>query len=138
MANNDPRLDRPQTCVKSDGPNWTTKWNIGGVGDRAGVPFNSADASAAAAVTAAPVDAANSLVIDDVTISVGAAMNVKLQEETSTNVVFGPYYFAAAGSLTITGLNSRGKKMPTAGKKLMVKASVSGNITVDVAYHEEA
>lgn len=139
MSNVDSRMDRPNIVNKTDGPNWTTKWNVGVVaGQFPGVPFNSSDQSAApASVTDAPVDATNHLVIDDLIVSVGTTMTVTFKEETTSTVVAGPYNILANTTVALITPNSKGKKLLTAGKKLQVITSVSGKITVDVGYHEE-
>lgn len=113
------------------GPAWTT---VRGV---AGVPFASADQhSAAASITDAPT-AGQKIVLDDLIISCDTAMWVKIVEETSATVRWGPHYFSAnAGPSQIT---MRGKwKHAVADKKFQVLTSVSGNITVDAGYHSES
>lgn len=111
------------------GPSWTS---VTGVSNATVV---SADASgAAAAVTAAPT-AGQKLVIDDLIISVGAALTVTITEETS-GTVKGKYYMAANSTIQIT---PRGKmKLDTADKKLMVQTSGAGNIGVTTLYHSES
>jgi hypothetical protein len=118
-------------AVKDAGPAWTTVWGV------AGVPFNSADASGAdVAVTDAPT-AGQALVIDDITISTGSAIAVTLKEETSGTVVFGPFYMAANSTVTLRP-KGKGRKLGVVDKKLMVRTSGAGNVTVDAGYHSEA
>lgn len=101
----------------------------------AGLPFTSANASAAAvAVTSAPVVGDN-LMVDGVTISVGAtAQAVTFTEETSGTVIFGPIYMAANSSITL----AIGRLLPTINKRLMVQDSAAGNISILAAYRSVA
>lgn len=97
--------------------------------------FTSADQhSAAAAVTDAPTTGLK-LVITDIEISADTAMTLTFTEETSGTVV-GKYYIPATpGCIQIT---PRGKKkLATANKRLMVQASVSGNIAITAHYYSE-
>jgi hypothetical protein len=117
--------------TKDAGPAWASVWGVGGV------PFASADQHAAvASVTDAPT-VGQKLVIDDLIVSVDTAMSVTFKEETTGNVVFGPWYLPAnSGPIQFT---PRGKKkMGTADKKLQVITSVAGNVTVQAGYHSEA
>ena len=111
------------------GPNWTQVFGV------SGARFSSSDASTAAAVTDAPTTG-QKLVIDDIVFAVGStAMQVDFQIETAATV-FLTFYCAAN---TIMQFTPRGKfKLPTADKKLMVKASVAGNVAVTVWYHSES
>lgn len=109
---------------------FTAKWGV------SGVPFTSADQSASAAsVTDAP-RTSECLVVDDLIMSVDTAMAVTFKEETSGTVMFGPIYMPANSALQLT-LRSK-KRLPTAGKKLQVQTSASGNIMIEVGYHSEA
>lgn len=98
------------------------------------VRFQSSDQSAApAAVTNAP-PASEYLVVTDITVSVDTAMTVNFSEETSGDVLL-TLYMPETGSLQFT---PRGKiKLKTAGKRLMVQTSASGNIAVTANYHFE-
>ena len=141
----DARYVRPDSAAKNDGPNWTSRWNVGntGYGDwksgcNCGVPFTSADQhSAKAAVTDAPVDPLRRLVIDDLMVSADTNMTVTFYEETTNTVVAGPYFVLARQPIPLIGTVSRGKRLTTVNKRLMVQTSVSGNITVECGYHEE-
>lgn len=112
------------------GPAWATVRGI------AGVPFASADQSAApASVTDIPT-IGQSLVVDDILVSVDTDMAVTLKEETSGTVIHGPFYMAANSTLQVT---LRGKtKLPVANKRLQVITSAAGNIMVEATYHSEA
>lgn len=100
----------------------------------AGAPFTSADqSSAAASVTDAP-RSGECLVIEGLTIAVGTTMTVTLKEETSGDVILGPLYILANTSIHIPF----GRKLPTAGKKLQVLTSASGNVMVLAGYRSEA
>lgn len=104
-------------------------------GIAAGAPFTSADASGAdAAVTLAPT-AGQFLVLDSLYISSTAAINLTFKEETSGAVVLGPIYFPANGTVQLTGLS---RKLAVADKRLMVRASGAGAISVLAKYHSEA
>lgn len=118
-------------ATQDAGPSWTT---VRGV---AGVPFTSADQhSAAASITDAPASG-QKLVLDDLVISCDTAMWVKIVEETSGTVRWGPHYFPASGGPT--QITMRGKwKHAAVDKKFQVLTSVAGNITVDAGYHSEA
>jgi hypothetical protein len=110
--------------TRDAGPAWTSAY----------LHVASADASGGADLTAAPT-AGQKICIDDVIISVGAALTVTLEEETSGADV-AIFYMAANSTIQIT---PRGKiKLPTADKKLRLDTSGAGNIAVTVTYHSEA
>ncbi len=110
--------------TRDAGPAWTSVWQH----------TVSADASGGADLTAAPTGG-QKICIDDVIISVGAALTVTLEEETSgTDLMV--FYMAANSTIQIT---PRGKwKLATADKKLRLDTSGAGNIAVNVTYHSEA
>jgi len=112
------------------GAAWTT---VRGV---SGVPFTSADQhSAVASVTDAPTSG-QKLVITDLVISVDTAMSVSFTIESNATVIYGPFYLAANQTVNLV---TRGKlKLGTADKKLQVKTSVAGNISVLPLYYSEA
>lgn len=115
-----------------NGPAWTSAHGV------SSVPFTSADAQTAAAVTDAPTSG-QKLVITDLFVSNNSAVAIQFTfvEETSATVITGPYALPAG---TCAQLTPRGKgwKLPTANKKLMVDASAAGNIMVDAHYFSEA
>lgn len=115
--------------ASDNGPGWTQVFGV------SGARFTSADATTAAAATDAPTSG-QKLVIDDIIFSVGAtAMQVDFQIETAATV-FMTFYCPANTSYQFT---PRGKmKLATADKKLMIKASVAGNVACTVFYHSEA
>lgn len=95
---------------------------------------NSADMTTAAAITAAP-SAGQLVKIVDIIFSSDTAMNFIFQEETSATQV--AKIFVAAN--TPVQITPRGQlKTFVAGKKLMGKASVAGNVAVTVIYVSEA
>jgi hypothetical protein len=98
-----------------------------------GVPFNSADATTLVAVTSAP-PADETLYITDLFVSTDTDMSVVFKEETSGTVIAGPFYLGANVPVQFTPLSNQWKTA-VATKKLMVQASVAGNITVDVHYN---
>lgn len=99
-----------------------------------GARFTSADQSAAAAaVTDAPATGSK-LVIDDLVVSVGAAIDVTFSEETSGTVLL---VLQMAADQTVV-VSPKKWKLATAGKKLMVRTSAAGAITVTAWYHSEA
>jgi hypothetical protein len=110
--------------TRDAGPAWTSAY----------LYTTSADASGGADLTAAPT-AGQKICVDDVIISVGAALTVTLEEETSgTDVMV--FYMAANSTVQIT---PRGKvKLATADKKLRLDTSGAGSISVLVTYHSEA
>ncbi len=91
--------------------------------------------SAAAQCTDLPTTG-QTLVVTDVIISVDTAMWVKIEEQTTGNVIWGPHYFPAnSGPMQFT---PRGKlKHSTANKYFQVITSVAGNITCDLYYFSE-
>lgn len=119
--------------VTDGGSPYGETWGLG----VAGAPFFSANASAAdVAVTELPVTG-KKLVITDLIFSVGSDMSVTFKEQDTGNVIFGPFYCAAnSGPLQITTRAQR--KLVTVDKKMMVRTSTSGNITVTAAYRSEA
>jgi hypothetical protein len=121
----------PAGSIPTSDVGMATSWGV------AGLPFNSADASAAdVAVSDAP-GAGLKLVVSDIIFSVGTTMTVTFKEETSGTVIYGPFY-ALANTTTVISVRAKGKKLPVANKKLMVRTSVAGNITVSAAYYPEA
>lgn len=114
-------------ATKDAGPNWTSSFGV------SSAVFTSADATTAAAVTDAPTSG-QKLVITDIIASSDTAMFLLFQEETSGTVIF-KVFLPANGTVQIT---PRGKvKLATANKKLMVDASVAGNIAVTALYYSE-
>jgi hypothetical protein len=102
----------------------------------AGVPATSADASAAdLAVSDAP-GANLKAVLENLHISSGAAIALTFKEETSGAVVYGPVYMAANSTVTLK--LPKGKKLATANKKIVVRASGAGAFSVLAGYRVEA
>jgi hypothetical protein len=126
-----PQTAADSTSVIDAGSGITSSWGV------SGVPFTSANASAAdAAVTDAPTTG-QKIVIDDILISVDTSMTVTFKEETSGTVLFGPWYMSSnSGPVQVT---LRGKKkLATVNKKVMIRTSAAGNITASLSYHSEA
>ena len=119
-------------AARDAGPSWTSVHGV------AGVPFTSADAQTAAAVTDAPTSG-QKLVITDLLISNNSAVAIQLTfiEETSGTVITGPFALPSGTSIQLT-TRSKGWKLPVADKKLMVDASAAGAIMVDAHYYSEA
>lgn len=114
--------------TKDAGAAWVSAYGI------AGVTFASADASSAAVCTSAPT-AGQKLVITDLIVSVKADMDVTFEEETTGTDKLVLYCKAGA----IAQITPRSKlKLDTADKKLTVKASAAGAISVLAFYHSEA
>jgi len=111
-------------AVKWAGVNWA-------VGDTV---VTSADATAGADLSAAPTSTMK-IVIDDLEISVGTAMTITIQEET-TNTVLYKWFMTANSSVVLSSKN--GKQLPSADKKVRVVASVSGNVFAHCSYHSAA
>lgn len=124
--------DQAAVPTKDAGPSWTSAHGV------SGVPFTSADAQTAAAVTSAPT-AGQKIVVTDLFVSNNSAVAIQFTfvEETSATVIFGPVALAAGTCAQFTP-RSRGWKLPVADKKLMVDASAAGNIMVDAHYYSEA
>lgn len=117
------------TAVKDNGPGWTTVRGI------SGARFTSADQSAAvASITDAPTSG-QKLVITDLLISSDTALRLDFNVESSATVIE-TVYMAAGETKQIT-LRSTWK-LPTADKKLQVKASAAGNISLTPYYYSEA
>lgn len=115
--------------TRDAGAGWTSVFGV------AGVAFTSADATTAAAVTDAPTSG-QKLVITDIMVSSDTAMFVIFHEESTAGTIFFKVWVAANGFVQITPRSKL--KLPTADKKLMVDASVAGNISVSAIYHSEA
>lgn len=115
--------------LSSDAGGMSVSWGI------TGVPFTSADASAApVAVTDAPTSG-QKLVFTDLIISSDTALTLTFTEETTTTVI--RVIHLAAGS-TANIINRGKRKLATANKKLLVQASVAGNIVIEAGYYSEA
>ncbi len=117
-------------ATKDAGPSWTTVWGV------TAAPVSSNDMSSVASVTDAPTTG-QKLVIDDIIVSANVAMSVTFKCETSAEVIAGPLYLPASGSMQITP-RGKGPKLPTANKKLQAITSGTGAISVLVGYHSEA
>jgi hypothetical protein len=113
--------DIPEVMSKYGGASWTPGDTI----------VNTADASSATDLSAAPT-AAQKIVIDDLVISAGAALTVTVQEETSGTVLY-KFYLPANTTLQIKPAN--GRKLSTANKKVQVLASGAGNLFCHCSYH---
>ena len=102
----------------------------------AGARFSSSNQSAAwASVTDAP-ESGKKLVITDIVISVDTDMRVDFSVESANGTIIESVYMKAS---TTANLVTRAKrKLATADKKLQVKTSASGNITVNAYYYSEA
>lgn len=88
--------------------------------------YNSSDASTAAQVKAAT--SAKSIYLTDIVISVDTAMNVKIQDDTGTPVIYIEPLYLPANSVWSKTFTTPIKW--ASNKPMMVKASVSGNISV--------
>lgn len=107
-----------------------------GVGSPA-VPFTSANASGSdAAVTNAPASG-KKIVISDLVVSVDTDMTVTFKEETTGTVIAGPFYMAARSTMQVT-TRSGALRAYTSDKKITVRTSTTGNISVDCHYHSES
>lgn len=122
----------PDPEATSDmGPGWTTLFGIGSPPAR----FTSANASAADAAISLVPTSTQKFVVTDVTVSVDTAMRVDLKEETS-GTVKASFYMPANSTYQFT---PRGKlKLDTADKRLMVRTSAAGNISVSAFGYSEA
>ena len=100
----------------------------------AGARFTSADQSGGvAAVTDAPTTG-QKLVVTGILVSADTAMRADFSEETSGTIVASIYVAANASGQW----QPQGKvKLVTANKKLMVRTSASGNVSVTACYHSE-
>jgi len=94
----------------------------------------SADMQTAADITAAPT-AGQKIVLMDLILSVGTAMSLSIQMETSANVLM-KVYMAANSTVQIT---PRGfLKGDAADKKIQCDASAAGNVAITAIYFSEA
>lgn len=93
-----------------------------------GVPLyvTSADMTAAAPIGAAPGAGLFSRLLQ-VTISVGAALEIFLQEETSGDI---KYSFLMAANSTVTINPAFGNELPVANKRWMARASGAGQVRI--------
>lgn len=108
-------------------------YNVGSFGVT-GSAYVSANATGTVAITDVPTTG-QKLVITDVLLSTDTAMNILLQEETSANVI-AKIFLPANGTVQWT---PRGKvKLATVNKRLMAKASVTGNVGITTNYYSEA
>lgn len=107
-----------------------TTWGV------AGVPFSSADQSAAAAAVSDAPAAGLKLVLSELVVMAGATAQIfTFTEETSGTVIL---KVACAANSTVH-LKFRGKiKLATTVKKLMVQSSAAGAISVLAGYSTEA
>lgn len=119
-TNADPQI----AASKDNGPAWTPSY----------ARKDSADLSTISDLTAAPTSG-QKIVIDDLVVSVGAAMTVTFTEETSGTVLVKLYM--AANTTEVVPLRD-GRKLDTADKKVRVQTSTNGNIFIHMGHHSEA
>jgi len=114
--------------TKDTGPSWSSSLGV------SGARFTSADQSGSDAdVTDAP-SSGEKLVITDIVVSVDTDMRVDFKEETSGTVLYSLYMSANSP----TQFTPRGEmKLATADKKLQVRTSAAGNISVTAFYYSE-
>jgi hypothetical protein len=93
--------------------------------------INSANASAGVDATAAPT-AGEKIVVDRIAINVGAALDITLTEETSGTIIY--KLFMAENEYREVAVS---RKLPTAGKKLILTASGAGDVWALIQYHSE-
>lgn len=111
------------------GPAWTSARGV------AGVRFTSADQSAGvASVTSAPTSG-QKLVITDLVVSSDTALRIDFNVESDATVIETMYL--AANSTVQQTIRSKWK-LGTADKKLQVRTSAAGNISVTPYYYSEA
>lgn len=110
--------------TSDNGPAWTPAY----------LHTASADVTGIVDVTAAPTSG-QKIVIDDIVVSVGAAMTLTFEDETAgTDLLV--LYMAANSTVQVT---PRGRiKLPVADKKLRMDSSAAGAVAVTVCYHSEA
>jgi hypothetical protein len=111
------------------GAAWTSANGI------AGARFTSADQSGAvASVTSAPT-AGQKLVITDLIISVDTDMRVDFNVESSGTIIESVYM---AANSTVNLITRGKRKLANADKKLQVRTSAAGNMSVNAFYYSEA
>lgn len=115
-------------ALRDAGPAWPTARGL------SGEPFSSEDQSGAEAPCTDAPTSGQAIVVDDIVVSVAGAMAVTFTEETSGDVVLGPLYLPENGTLQIT---PRGRLRLAAGRRLMVRTSAAGAISVQAFYHSE-
>lgn len=110
--------------TSDNGPAWTPAY----------LHTASADATGIVDVTAAPTSG-QKIVVDDIIVSVGAAMTLTFEDETAgTDLLV--LYMEANSTAQVT---PRGRiKLPVADKKLRMDSSAAGAVAVTVCYHSEA
>lgn len=99
-----------------------------------GAPVTSADATGGVMITDA-IPSGQFCVLDDFVLSTKVAMDVTFKEEATGNVVQGPFYMPATGSLQIT-LSGK-DKATTKGKRLQMFSTATGAVTVAPMWHVE-
>ncbi len=86
------------------------------------------------AVTEAPTSG-QYIILTDIVISVDTAMRVDVKCETS-GAVLAKFYLPANGTIQWTPRSET--KLATVNKKVVVRSSASGNISVTTHYYSEA
>jgi hypothetical protein len=110
------------------GPYWTSGFGV------TGSAVVSSNITGSTAITDVPTSG-QKIVVTDVLLSTDTAMNVLLQEETS-GITYAKIFVPANGTIQWT---PRSKvKLATANKRLMAKASVTGNVGITAQYYSEA
>jgi hypothetical protein len=111
--------------TKDNGPHWTPTHSRVASADMSAVPVDISDAPTAGQM----------IYLDDLIISVDAAMRVDIMEETS-GTILASFYMAANSTIQITPRD--GLKLAAADMKLQAQTSAAGDISITACYHSEA
>jgi len=131
-----PGTDGDYASLNTDanGKVWTRSAKDGSTYTKLTAILDSADASVAADLSAAPT-ATQKIVIDDLVVSFGATISLSLLAETSGTVLY-KLYGVNGSTVAISG--DFLKKLATADKKVRVQTSGAGTVFVHLGYHSEA
>jgi hypothetical protein len=117
------------------GPSQPQLYGVTAAGASGAGTFTSADQHSVTAAVTDQTPAGAWLVITDIVASSDTLLTLTFTEETTGTIKAKMFMPASGGAAQYT---PRGKlKLDTAGKRLLVQASVSGNIAVGVHYYFE-
>ena len=92
----------------------------------------SADMQTAAPITL-PAESGKTIIVDDILVSVGTAMEVTIQMEDTSNVL-ASFFLPASGTQQVTPRD--GLRADLAGRRIYGKGSAAGQIRFAVFWHE--
>jgi len=120
-------------ATSDDGPSWGSR--LGVTGSLGGACVTSSDASGSDLILTDTPPAQNKIVIDDLIVSTDTTMRLDIMEENTRRLLVRGYIPANGGFIQLTPRDHL--KTSVAGNRIILRASVSGNIAISCLYHYE-